>query len=174
MSIKSIVASVAIAASLTVAPSALAQRRGGMNRRPPRPEKPAKPVKTPIDEFEKMAPEERQKALDRLPPKQRQQVEERLQKFNQLPPAQQQTLKNMYNRLNELPAARQEVVRGSMNKFFQSPADRQQVMREELRGMAPLTGDEREARMSTPEFKSKFNASEQEIVRNMSDLLPPR
>ncbi len=175
MRARSILSVAALLLSLTLVPAAQAQgRRGGMNRRPPRPEKPApKPSKTPIDEFQKMSPEERQKALDRLPPHQRQQVEERLKNFNQLPPAQQQTLKNMYNRLNQLPPARQEVVRSAMNKFFQEPADRQQAMREELRGMAALPDQDRQARMASPEFQSKFSGKEREIVRDMSDLLPP-
>jgi len=160
--------------SLVLAPGALAQsRRGGVNRRPARPEKPSKAVKTPIDEFERMSPEERQKALQRLPPPQRKQLEERLKKFNQLPAEQQQTLKNMYSRLNQLPPERQEVVRKSINKFSQEPADRQQSMREELRSMSAMPDEERQARLASPEFRSKFNGKEQEIVRDMADLLPP-
>lgn len=175
MRARSILSVAALLLSLTLVPAVQAQgRRGGMNRRPPRPEKPAvRPSRTPIDEFQKMPPQERQKALDRLPPRQRQQVEERLKNFNQLPPAQQQTLKNMYNRLNQLPPARQEVVRGAMNKFFQEPTDRQQAMREELRGMAALPDQERQARLASSEFQSKFSGKEREIVREMSDLLPP-
>lgn len=161
--------------SLMLVPGTSAQGRrgGGMKARASRPEKASKPTKTPIDDFEKMSPEERQKALDRLPPKQRQQVEERLKNFNQLPPGQQRTLKNMYNRLNQLPPARQEAVRGALNQFAQQPADRQQAMREELQGMAALPEDERQTRLASPEFRSKFNGKEQGIVRDMSDLLPP-
>src|SRR5450755_1512223 len=154
----------ALVLSLTLVPGVSAQGRrgGGMKTRAPRPEKASKPAKTPIDDFEKMSPEERQKALDRLPPKQRQQVEERLKNFKELPPGQQQTLKNMYNRLNQLPPARQEVVRGALNQFAQQPADRQQAMRQELRGMAGLPEDERQTRLASPEFRSKFNGHEQE------------
>jgi Protein of unknown function (DUF3106) len=166
----------ALILSLTLAPVVSAgqgRRGGGMKGRAPRSEKASKPAKTPIDDFEKMSPEERQKALDRLPPKQRQQVEERLKNFNQLPPGQQQSLKNMYNRLNQLPPARQEVVRGALTKFAEQPADRQQAMRQELQGMAGLPEQERQARLANPEFRSKFNGQEQGIVRDMSDLLPP-
>src|SRR5579864_2259527 len=59
--------------------------------------------KTPIEEFETMPPEQQQKALNRLPPAQRQQLQERLKRFNQLPPEQQQALKNLYTRLHQLP-----------------------------------------------------------------------
>src|SRR6266700_3733102 len=75
--------------------------------------KAAKNVRTPIDEFMRMSPEERQKALDRLPPQKRRRLRERLERFNQLPQRQQHTLRNMYGRLNQLPPDRQQVVRKS-------------------------------------------------------------
>lgn len=164
----------ALAASLAFAPQGRAQgRRMGANRpRQARPEKPPKPVKTPIDEFQRMSPEEQRRALDRLPPQQREKLQERLQQFNQLPAEQQRTLKNMYARLNQLPPGRQEVVRKSINKFLQEPADRQQAMREEMRGMAAMPATDREAHLQSPDFRQKFNKKEQEIIRDMSDLLP--
>ncbi len=170
---RSIAALAALGLGLSLAPEVSAQgRRGGMNRpRPVRPERPTKAPKTPIDEFQTMSPEERQKALNRLPPKQRDEFEKRLQRFNELPPEQQRVLKNMYSRLNQLPAGRQEAVRKSMNQFFETPPDRRQAMREELRGLGALPESEREAHMASPEFRSKFSPAEQEIVRDMSELV---
>jgi len=160
---------------LAIAPPAPAQaRRGGAARFPARTQKPAKQSKTPIDEFQNMSPEERQKQLESLPPEQRKKLEERLRKFDQLPPAQQQTLKNMYTRLNQLPPERQTAVRKALNKFSEEPPDRQQAMRDELKGMASLPEQDRQARMSSPDFRSRFNGKEQGIVRDMSALLPAR
>jgi hypothetical protein len=149
-------------------------RQGGPRASKPHSEKTPKNVKTPIDEFMRMSPEERQKALNRLPPEQRRRLQERIEKFNQLPAGQQQTLRNMYDRLNQLPAERQQVVRKSLNQFSQQPPDRRQAMRQELRSMAPLGTEDREARMASPEFREKFNEKEQGIVRDMSGLLPAR
>ena len=170
---RSIAAVAVLGLGLTLTPELSAQgRRGGMNRpRPVRPEKPTKASRTPIDEFQTMSPQERQKALDRLPPKEREQLEKRLQRFNELPPEQQRVLKNMYSRLNQLPAGRQDAVRKSINQFFETPPERRQIMREELRGLGAMPESEREARMSSAEFHSKFSTAEQEIVRNMSELL---
>ncbi len=144
-------------------------RQGG-----PKASKSLKNVKTPIDEFMRMSPQERQQALNRLPPEQRRRLQERLERFNQLPAAQQQTLRNMYHRLNQLPVERQEVVRRSLNQFSQQSPDRRQAMRQELRSMAPLEAGDREARMASPEFREKFSEQEQGIVRDMSGLLPAR
>ena len=162
---------------LLPASPALAQGRRGMGmgrRAPARPARPEKAPNTPVDEFEGMSEQERQKALNRLPPQQRKKLEERLQEFKKLPPEQQQALRNLYGRLHGLPAERQEVVRKSINQFFQAAPDRRQAMREELRGIGLLAAPDRQARMESPDFRGKFDPKEQEIIRDMSDLLPPR
>ncbi|HUA20912.1 MAG TPA: DUF3106 domain-containing protein [Bryobacteraceae bacterium] len=130
-------------------------------------------AKTPIDEFEQMPPGEQQRALDRLPPAQRQKFQERINRFNRLAPQQQQTLRSLYNRLHQLPSERQEAVRGAIQRFSRQPPERQQAMRDELRGMAALSQQDREARMAGPEFKKRFSGKEQGIVRDMAPLLPP-
>jgi hypothetical protein len=150
--------------------AAPAQSWQGGAKRP----KAAKNVRTPIDEFMRMSPEERQKALDRLPPQKRRRLQDRLERFNQLPQQQQQTLRAMYGRLNQLPPERQQVIRKSLNQFSQQSQERRQAMRRELRGMAPLDAGDREARMSSPEFQGKFSEKERGIIRDMSELLPPQ
>jgi len=180
---RSIAALAALLLGVGLTPSAFAQgRRGGMNRLPPRPparrpEKPPKAEKTPagktpIDEFQTMSPQDRQKALDRMPPGQRKKLEERLQKFNELPAEQQRTLKTMYNRLHELPPGRQDAVRKSINQFSEQPEERRQVIRQELKGIGELPQQDRAARLKSPEFRSKFSGKEQNIIRDMSELLP--
>lgn len=179
----SIPALAAVAICVTFGSPAGAQgRRGGMTRSrpmsPPRqgrfPDKVDRGARTPIEEFQTMSPEQRQKALDRLPPEQRQKLQDRLDQFNQLPPERQRALKNLYNRLHELPPQRQDAVRKSINKFSQQPPERQQAIREELRSMAGMSREERQAHVSSPEFSKKFDKKEQEIVRDMTEVLPPQ
>jgi hypothetical protein len=47
-------------------------------------------------------------------------------------------------------------------------------MRQELKGLAPLPAEDRQARLASPEFREKFSEKEQGIIRDMSDVLPPR
>jgi hypothetical protein len=165
----------ALACGMVFESSARAQGRRGAISRPPSSARPSKgSTQTPIEEFETMPPAEQQKALNRLPPEQRQKLRERLQKFNQLPPEQQQALKNLYNRLHQLPPERQTAVRKSINKLSQQPPERQQAIRQDLRSMASMSPEERQAHMSTPEFRGRFNKKEQEIVRDMAEVLPRR
>jgi t-SNARE complex subunit (syntaxin) len=159
----SIVVSAVLTVCLVLSSAGVAEGRSG-----------PKSAKTPIDEFMRMSPAQQQKALNRLPPEQRRRLEERLEKFNQLPRGQQQTLRNMYDRLNQLPPERQQAVRRSLNQFSQQPPERRQAMRQELRSMAPLGAQDRDGRMTSPEFREKFTEKEQRIVRDMSGLLPAR
>ena len=176
LSRRDILALAAIGVAVSVPAPARAQRgRGGPVRTaPPRTSHTEKEDKTPIEEFETLSPEEQQKALNRLSPSEREKLQERLKRFNALPPEQQQALKTLYNRLHQLPSDRQDAVRGAINKFSEQQPARQEAIRQELRDMAVLTAAERRARLASPEFRAQFNKKEQEILRDMSPLLPDR
>lgn len=172
---RNILAVAAIGVGLSVQSPLWAQRgRSGAARTPSRVPGAEKEQRTPIDEFETMSPEEQQKALNRLSPSERQKLQERLKRFNSLPPEQQQALKSLYNRLHQLPPERQDAVRKAINKISEQPAQRQQAIRQELHDLAALAPAERRARMATPGFRSQFSKKEQEILRDMSPLLPDR
>jgi hypothetical protein len=160
--------------ALAVAASMLIGNSPALARRPPAAGSARSGAATPIDDFERMSPQQQQRALQRLPPKQRQKLQERLQRFNQLPPEQQQTLRNLYNRLHQLPESRQESVRRAINRFSGQAPDRQRAMRDELRSMLALPAPDRDARIASQEFRARFNRREQGIVREMLPLLPAR
>jgi hypothetical protein len=151
--------------SVLVIAAILVGNHQAFGRRPPA-------GRTPIDDFERMPPEQQRRALDRLPPGQRQKLQERLQRFKQLPPAQQATLRNLYNRLHQLPASQQESVRKAINRFSGQSPDRQQAMRDELRSLATLPEQARAQRLASQEFRQSFSRREQGIVRDMLPLLP--
>ena len=151
--------------SLLVIAAMLLSNHSAFGRRPPA-------ARTPIDEFERMPPEQQHRALNRLPPGQRQKLQERLQRFHQLPSAQQATLRNLYNRLHQLPASQQESVRKAIQRFSGQSPDRQQAMRDELRSLAMPQEQARRQRIASPEFRQSFSRREQGIVRDMIPLLP--
>jgi hypothetical protein len=168
MSGRSLLVSISVVAGLLVCDS------GAFARRPPgaRSSGKAPPAQTPIDDFERMSPEQQQRALNRLPPGQRQKLQQRLQRFNQLPAEQQRTLRNLYNRLHQLPANQQESVRKAINRFSEQAPDRQRAMRDELRSLAASPQPDREARMASREFRTSFSRREQAIMRDMLPVLP--
>jgi hypothetical protein len=80
----------------------------------------------------------------------------RLQMFSQLPPEKQNQARRVWGQYGKLQADRQPLVR---NEF------------ENLRSMPEA---ERNARINSDEFRSKYNANEQSILRDFSGLLSPK
>jgi hypothetical protein len=160
--------------ALAPEPHALAQgRRRPMTRagRAPAVRQPQRGPRTPIQEFETMSPEQRQRALNRLSPGERRKLQERLDRFNQLPEDQRRTLTNLYNRLHQLPPDRQDSVRIAINRFSEQSPDRQVAIRQELRKMAALSSEQRRQRMKSSDFREAFSKKEQDILKDMTPLL---
>jgi Protein of unknown function (DUF3106) len=150
----------------------------GMGRHPdhppkiPRAGKAPKAGPTPIDEFQRMSPEDRQKALDKLPPDRAEKLRKQLKEYSQLTPEQQAMAKEQLETFRHLPPERQQAMRKAFNKFSQQPADRQEAIRQELNQLREMTEGERQARLSSPELKSRFNKTERQMIGEMSGLLP--
>jgi Protein of unknown function (DUF3106) len=142
----------------------------GSISRPPEPEK----EKTPIDEFERMTPEQQKQALEKLPPDRRKKVEAQLAHLRSLPPEQQAMLRQTYSRLSELPPDRQQAVRKAFQKFGNQPAARQQSIRDELKQLGELSTAQRNERFNSQDFRKSYSHSEQQMVRDMANLLPAR
>ena len=178
---------VVVAVVLCSAP-ALAQRRGGGNPRPHEPKQPPPPHPQqahpqpnagrggpqvrgprPVEEFIKLSPEEREKELQKLPPERQEKLRQQLQRYDQMPPAQKERLQRLW----ALPPERQQQVRQSIRDFSQQPLERRQAMRRQLNQMQSMTPEERSAYFNSPEFKSRFSPEEQEMMKNLREILPP-
>lgn len=162
--------------------------RPGMAR-PTKPEKPEKsaapkreaakgeapkPAAGPqkVEQLSQLTPDQRQKALASLPPARRAQLEESLARYQSMTPAQRQNVAARAEKLQALPPDEQKQVRQSMQAAKQLPDDRQTAIRQELAQVRKLNPQQREARMNSSDFKSKFSPAEQDMVRHMGEVLP--
>ncbi len=137
------------------------------------PQTPAKPAANPpFEEFERMTPEQRQQALAKLPPDRRAKIQKQLEAYEKLTPEQRELARKEYETFRQLPPERQEAVRQAFQKFRKESLERQQAMREELLRLRPMSPAERESRFSNPEFRKRFDRNEQQMLREMSGLLP--
>ncbi|HTA44305.1 MAG TPA: DUF3106 domain-containing protein [Bryobacteraceae bacterium] len=136
------------------------QGRGNQNAQPKQPEV--------FNKVMRMSPEERQRALSKLPPARREQIEKRIQNFEKLPPAAQERRLDRLERLNSLPPQRQNQVRKSMKDLQQLPEDRKVAVNQELRLMAPMSDEERREHMNTEEFRNKYSPTEQQMMSNLA------
>lgn len=100
-----------------------------------------------VERFRKMTPEQREKALAKLPPDRRAVIEQRLNRIQQLPPLQRGELEARYQRFQNLPAERRLAVRQELQN---------------LRGLPPA---ERRRRFVDPGFQQEYSSEEQQILR---------
>src|SRR5690349_15193242 len=63
-----------------------------------------------IERLNGMTPQQRQRALDRLPPDRRAQVEKRLERYNALPADVKERLREQYTEFQKLPSEKQQAI----------------------------------------------------------------
>jgi hypothetical protein len=136
-------------------------------------DKPAAPqARTPIDRWNQMSPEERERELAKLPPERARQIRERIRRYNQLPPQVKRALREGYQKFAELPPDKQEIVRQRMREFRELPLERRPLVRREIGQLRALPEAQRVSRMNSEEFRGQFSPQEQEIIRDMTEYLP--
>ncbi|MGA2595836.1 MAG: DUF3106 domain-containing protein [Bryobacteraceae bacterium] len=124
----------------------------------------------PVEEFMRMSPADREKALERLPPERQEKVRQQLQRYDEMPPERKAQLQRLW----QLPPDKQQRVRSSMRDFSELPQDRRRAMRQQLQSMGTMSAEERSDYLKSPEFKQQYSPDEQEMMKNMSEILPPR
>jgi hypothetical protein len=126
-----------------------------------------------IDTWDRMSPEERQKALAKLPPERRKKIEEQLNQYKNLTPSEKRDLRSRYQGFNQLSPEKQSQARRVYQQFGKLPADRQGTVRSEFENLRSMPEAERTSRLNSEDFRSKYNNNEQGILRNFSGLLTP-
>jgi hypothetical protein len=129
-------------------------------------------ARNPIDRWNQMSPEERERQLAKLPPERARQIRERIRRYNQLPPREKQALREGYQKFAQLSPERQEIVRQRLRDFRQLPLDRRPLVRREIAQLRALPEGQRDARMNSGEFRSQFSPRERQIIRDITEYLP--
>jgi len=126
-----------------------------------------------LDRLSKMNPEQRERQLSKLPPERRAKIEQNLKSYNAMPEADRQHLKQQFENFKQMPPEQQEAVRKSFRQFTALPEDRRMVIRQELGALRSMTADQREQRMESGEFRSRFTPHERNLLDNLTKVMPP-
>jgi hypothetical protein len=153
---------VALAIALAIAPAELSAQR------PKMPRKMTPKARTQLELLQRMSPEERRRLLNNLPPERKRVMEQRLRQLEQMSPAERRQTRRMLDDFESLPPERRQAVRRLFGRFNQMPADRRPVLREEMRSLGQMDDADREARMASDEYKSKYTPAEQEWLADLS------
>jgi Protein of unknown function (DUF3106) len=130
------------------------------------------PQATPIDRWNGMSPEERERELAKLPPSRARAIRQRIQRYNQMHPEEQQALRERYQTFSQLPPEKQQIVRARLREFRQLPQGRRQLVHREVVELRLLPEAQRQARINGAEFRGRFSPQEQQIIRDLSTYLP--
>jgi TolA-binding protein len=122
-----------------------------------------------LDRFERMPPEQRQKALDRLSPERRQRIEQGLEQYRAMNPQNRERLLNF----ERMPAEQRDAVRQNFRRIQELPSGRRALVRKEMQQLRGMTDSERESRVQSEAFRKRFDANEQGLIRDTVANLPP-
>lgn len=128
---------------------------------------------TIVQRLMRMTPEQRERAIEKLPPDRQTQLRERLAQFDSLPKPEQERRLQLGQIFASLPLDKQEVVRRQIQAFNQLPDDRRREVASAFQRLRRLRESEREVRMAAPAFRNRFTPSEQQMLADLSQNLPP-
>ena len=123
--------------------------------------------RTIIDRWNRMSPEEQQKFLAKFPPDKRARIEAQLNHYKSLPPEE----RSRPQTFGQLPPEKQNQARRAWAQYGKLPKDRQPLLRDEFENLRTMPEAERSARINSDEFRNKYNANEQSILRDFSGVL---
>lgn len=127
---------------------------------------------TVLERFERMTPEQRKRFLGNLPEDRRRQFENRLGHYRRMTPEQRQQVREQYELFRYLPKPQQDALRRTFLRFNDLAANRRRLLRREYQRLRLLPDADRRARINGDEFRSRYSLGEQQLLDDMSKLLP--
>ncbi len=129
---------------------------------------------SPAARLYRAAPEERDRALEKLPPKLQENLRMQLSRFDAMPKEQQDVMIRRAERFAALPPERKGLFMQAMQALGKLEPERRGAVGVALRRLQPLSEDQRLKIVSNDDFKSRFSAEEQKIIADLSEvMLPP-
>ncbi len=129
--------------------------------------------KTAVDRWNRMSPEDRERALQRLTPERRERLRAQMDRFNNLPPEERDRLRRRYDQFRLMPPQKQARAREIFKELTELSPDRRRTLRREVERLRALPESERNARLESEDFRSRFSASERKMVRELGNLISP-
>jgi len=128
---------------------------------------------TVVQQLMRMTPEERERALEKLPPQRQALIRERLQKFDSLPKAEQERRLRLGEIFASLPLEKQDLVRRQIQAFNQLPDDRRRLVGSAFQRLRRMPEERRQAAIGSEQFRNRFTPAELQMITDLSENLPP-
>ncbi|NDQ57547.1 MAG: DUF3106 domain-containing protein [Acidipila sp.] len=130
-----------------------------------------------MERLQKLPPAEQERFMTNnerfrnLPPEQKAQIRERLREFHQLSPEERQKLRERANVWEKIPPEQRQRVRQEiLPRWKQMSPDRREEIKHRLNALNGLSEQDRAAKLRDPNFVRGLDSSEQDMLRNLSNL----
>jgi hypothetical protein len=138
----------------------------GQGAEPPR-------VPHPIEKLRQMSPEEREKALENMPPARRQMMEDRLERWERMPPRRKKRLEGSLTNFQQMKPEQQQTLRQLAKRFQQTmPEEKRVEGRRTLAMLRRLDPERRKRVLHSPRMRERFTEAERELLREMAENMP--
>jgi Protein of unknown function (DUF3106) len=152
-------------------------RNGGIANKAPGGRQMGAPIinpANPVARLYKASPEQRERALEKLPSNMQEQFRNQLKRFDSLTPAQQQLQIKWVERYSALPREQQTAFKQQLQNLQKLPPERNKPIRAALRRLESMPDAQRRKLLDSDEFKSRFSADELKMISDLSVvMLPP-
>jgi len=117
----------------------------------------------------RMTPEQREQALEKLPPQQQENFRKVLEWFDELPKEQQAIQIRRIERFDQFSPEKKAEVKQLVKAASQLPPPRQAAVRQALFRLQQMSDQERENTLRRPQFQARFSPEELRIVTGLAD-----
>lgn len=128
---------------------------------------------SPVARLYRATPEERDRALEKLPAKMQEQFRTQLEHFDAMPKAQQEILIKRAERFAALTPGQRAIFIQQMEALRKLPEDRRREIGLALRRLQPLSQEDRQKFFETDDFKGKISPEEQKIITGLAEVMTP-
>lgn len=126
--------------------------------------------KQQLDRLSAMSPDERERALSRLPKERREEIERRLDLYRNMTPDQRE---RATRQAAAMTPEQRRAVRNQVQRMAALPQDRRPAVRREVARLREMTPEDRKSHLSNEQFRTRFNNEEQKLIEDISETLPP-
>jgi hypothetical protein len=126
----------------------------------------------PIEVLRRLTPEERERVLEKYPPKQQANIRKRLENFDNLPEAQKQRQLGWTDEFYRLPPDKQQLVRQQIRAFNALPPERLAAVRAAYARLSKASPEERAEILARPQFQARFSPEELQMLRVLPEYWP--
>jgi Protein of unknown function (DUF3106) len=166
---------------LLAAASGLCEPKGGKANNPrfnPQPRNAGaprlpNPLANPVQRMMAMSPEQRERILEKLPPKQQANIRQRLENFDRLPAVEKARRLQLFQRFSSLPVEKQQILERQLPAYNALPAEKKEILGfREIQQLARMSDSERQARLNSEDLKSRFSPAELKMISDIAENYP--